>query len=155
MPLPTAAPDAPVATTRWITTSGGVLVVEMSDGYCSEPPIFTKDAGENMTPTRLAMWSVTLALALVVAGCSGTDDTTDSSADALTAAYLEGEWCSSEGLLFVFSEFGVAIGIDAESLAAAASTKTLLLSLDVRSVGSDEFVAFQLGREITFTRGGC
>ncbi len=133
------------------------------------------------------IWITAIAVALFAAACSssgsdssdpasgefgGTSESPSGSAQAapeggsadvryldgdLDQAYLQGTWCDSQELTWVFADASVQIGPDPGALPDAGPIESTINAQAVTliTVGSDEFVIEQLGQQITLARGPC
>jgi len=133
------------------------------------------------------IWITAIVVAFVAAACSssgsdssdpasgelsGTSESPSGSAQAdpddgnadtryldgdLGQAYLEGTWCDSQELTWVFAGPSLQIGPDPGALPDAGPIESTIneQAVTLITVGSDEFVIEQLGQQITLTRGPC
>ncbi|MFV2000499.1 MAG: hypothetical protein ACC654_09075 [Acidimicrobiia bacterium] len=133
------------------------------------------------------IWTAAIAVALVSAACSSggsgagdpssgefsaTSEAPSGSAQAapgggnpdirylggdLDQAYLQGTWCDSQELTWLFAGASVQIGPDPGALPDAGPIANTINEQAVMLItsSSDEFVIEQLGQRITLTRGPC
>lgn len=111
-----------------------------------------------------------VAMSLAMAACGGGDGQADSGVTAvpeptsaedsggggtssLSATYLDGEWCSSEGI--GYSVDGESVKVDFGNSVLDSSIQQTFGNKTVVSQGDDQFVIEEAGEEVTFTRGTC
>lgn len=76
---------------------------------------------------------------------------------ALSQGYLQGNWCDSQGLTWVFLAGDSQVGRDQETLGLAAAIEKTFSEPGMKFVSQadNEFVVEQLGQQVTFKRGPC
>jgi hypothetical protein len=90
-------------------------------------------------------------------GSDGQDAAASYFDGALTQGYLQGNWCDSQGLSWVFSAGDFQVGPDQDTLGLAAPIENAFSEPGATFISrtDNEFAIEQLGQQITFTRGGC